>query len=115
MTMPIAHQQVAEYAFLYELYEDGYFPDHVVDKGRAILLRLCEQIEAEQPKDLAALYTLTDAATDEFNLLEAEFEAAGSEIETVAREAIGEDFWFVATSYGFTDADSERLIANREW
>ncbi|WP_369753258.1 DUF5713 family protein [Micromonospora sp. CNB394] len=63
---------------------------------------------------MATLYTLTDAATDEFNLLEAEFEAAGSEIETVA-EAIGEEFWFVATSYGFTDADSGRLIANREW
>ncbi|WP_176737169.1 DUF5713 family protein [Micromonospora citrea] len=41
--------------------------------------------------------------------------AAGSEIETVAREAIGDDFWFVATSYGFPDADVERLIANREW
>lgn len=115
MIMPIANQQVAEYAFLAELYEDEYFPDDVVDKGRAILLRLCEQIETEQPKDLTALYVLTDAATDEFNLLESEFEAAGSEIETVAREAIGEAFWVVATSYGFIDADSERLIANREW
>ncbi|MFI2708921.1 DUF5713 family protein [Micromonospora sp. NPDC018662] len=109
------NQHVAAHAFLHELYEDDYFPNHVVDKGRAILVRLCEHIEAEQPKDLAALYVLTDAATDEFNLLEAEFEEAGSEIETTAREAIGEDFWFIATSYGFIDADSERLIANREW
>lgn len=65
---------------------DEYFPDHVVDRGRAILLRLCERIEAEQPSDLVARYVLTQAATEEFNLLEAEFEAAGSETETAARE-----------------------------
>ncbi|MEU3215206.1 DUF5713 family protein [Streptomyces sp. NPDC006971] len=113
--MPITNQQIAEHAFLKLLYEDSYFPDHVVDKGRAILLRLCERIEAEQPSDLAALYVLSHAATEEFNLLEAEFEAAGSEIETVAREEIAEDFWIVASAYGFTDADVEEMIAPREW
>ncbi|MDG4807171.1 DUF5713 family protein [Micromonospora sp. WMMD1120] len=50
--MSLTNQQVTAYAFLQELHEDEYFPDHVVDKGRAILLRLCEQIEAEQLKDL---------------------------------------------------------------
>ena len=113
--MPITNQQVAGRAFLRQLYADSYFPDHVVDKGKAILLRLCARIEAEQPSDLAALYTLTHAATEEFNRLEAEFEAAGSEIETVAREEIAEDFWFVASAYGFTDADAEELIATRNW
>ncbi|WP_432072841.1 DUF5713 family protein [Streptomyces wuyuanensis] len=113
--MPIMNQQVAGRAFLRQLYADAYFPDHVVDQGRAILLRLCERIEAEPPSDLAALYVLTRAATEEFNLLEAEFEAAGSEIETVAREEIAEDFWFVASTYGFPDADVEALIAAREW
>ncbi|MFI1290531.1 DUF5713 family protein [Streptomyces sp. NPDC020792] len=113
--MPITNQQAAGHAFLRQLYADPYFPDHVVDKGRAILLRLCERVEAEQPTDLAALYALTQAATEEFNLLEEEFEAAGSEIETVAREEIAEDFWFVASAYGFTDADVEKLIATRDW
>ncbi|MFB7733463.1 DUF5713 family protein [Streptomyces sp. NPDC056112] len=113
--MPITNQQAAGHAFLRQLYTDPYFPDHVVDKGRAILLRLCERVEAEQPTDLAALYALTQAATEEFNLLEAEFEAAGSEIETVAREEIAEDFWFVASAYGFTDADVEKLIDTRDW
>ncbi|GHG09196.1 DUF5713 family protein [Streptomyces filamentosus] len=113
--MPITNRKVGEHAFLQGLYEDGYFPDHVVDKGREILLRLCERVEAVRPADLTALYALTHAATEEFNLLEAEFEAAGSEIETVAREEIGEDFRFVATAYGFTDADPEELIATREW
>lgn len=113
--MAITNQQVAERAFLRPLYADDYFPDAVLDKGREILLRLCERIEAERPEDLAALYVLTAAATEEFNLLEAEFEAAGSGIETVAREEIAEDFWFVASAYGFADADVEALIAPREW
>ncbi|MEV7226128.1 DUF5713 family protein [Polymorphospora sp. NPDC051019] len=101
--------------FLHGMYADPYFPDHVVDKGRAILLRLCGRIEAERPSDLAALYALTEAATEEFNLLEADFEAAGSEIETVAREEIAGDFRFVASAYGFTDADTEKLVAARDW
>ncbi|MET8809553.1 DUF5713 family protein [Streptomyces sp. NPDC004546] len=113
--MPISNPRTAGHAFLDGLYRDGYFPDHVVDKGRAILLALCARIEAERPADLAALYRLTQAATEEFNALEAEFEAAGSEIETVAREEIGGDFWFVARAYGFEDADVEELIATREW
>jgi hypothetical protein len=113
--MPITNQQIAAHAFLQLLYADDYFPDHVLDKGRDILLRLCERIEAERPADLQALYVLTETATEQFNLLEAEFEAAGSEIETVAREEIGEAFWFVASAYGFADADPEELIAAREW
>ncbi|GGQ15943.1 DUF5713 family protein [Streptomyces roseolilacinus] len=113
--MSITNQQAAGRAFLRALYADPYFPDHVVDKGRAVLLRLCERIEAERPRDLTALYALTRTATEEFNLLEADFEAAGSEIETVAREEIAEDFRFVASAYGFADADVEELIAARDW
>ena len=113
--MLITNQQVAGHTFLRLLYADDYFPDQVVDKGRMILLRLCARIEAERPADLPALYALTRAATEEFNLLEGEFEAAGSEIETIAREEIADDFWFVASAYGFTDADVEELIGTRDW
>ncbi|MFF3957111.1 DUF5713 family protein [Streptomyces sp. NPDC001890] len=113
--MPITNQKVTEHTFLQPLYADDYFPDHVLDKGTAILLNLCERIEAEHPADLQTLYALTEAATEQFNLLEAEFEAAGSEIETVAREEIAEGFWFVASAYGFPDADVEELIAVRDW
>ncbi|QWB28098.1 MULTISPECIES: DUF5713 family protein [Streptomyces] len=113
--MPISNQQVSAHPFLGGLYADDYFPDHVLDRGRAILLALCERIETERPADLDALYVLTHAATEEFNDLEAEFEAADSEIETVAREEIAEDFAHIAQAYGFTDADVEELIAPREW
>ncbi|MFJ3230720.1 DUF5713 family protein [Streptomyces sp. NPDC086787] len=113
--MPISNEQVTAHPFLRGLYRDDYYPVRVVDLGRGILLRLCERIEAERPADLAALYVLTHAATEEFNDLQDEFEAAGSEIETVAREEMAEDFWFVAGVYGFTDADAEELIATRDW
>lgn len=113
--MPISNQQVITHHFLRLMYEDDFYPSHLVDRGKAILLRLCERIEAERPADLAALYVLTQAATEEFNVLEADFEMAGSEIETVAREEIGENFWFVARAYGFQEADVEELIATREW
>ncbi|MEU5864783.1 MULTISPECIES: DUF5713 family protein [unclassified Nonomuraea] len=113
--MSPTHPQVTGHPFLKAMYDDGYYPDHVVDKGRAVLLRLCERIETEQPADLAALYALTHAATEEFNELDEEFHEAGSEIETVARDAIGEEFWFVASTYGFPEADVEELIAPREW
>jgi hypothetical protein len=115
IVMAVTNQKVLEHEFLTGMYNDGYFPDHLVDKGKAILLSLCERIEADQPADLTALYTLTHAATEQFNTLQTEFDAAGSEIETVARDVIGEEFWFVATAYGFGEADIEELIATRDW
>ncbi|MBV2357217.1 hypothetical protein KUM39_23050 [Streptomyces sp. J2-1] len=113
--MTITEQRITEHEFLRGLYADGYYPDAVVDRGRDVLLALCARIEAERPADLTALYALTHEATRAFNRLEADFEAAGSEIETVAREAIAEDFWFIASAYGFAGADVEELIAPREW
>jgi hypothetical protein len=113
--MPITNPEMADYEFLAELYEDEYFPDHVVDKGKAILVRLCERLQAEPPADLEGLYAITNAAVMEFNALEAEFEAAGSEIETVAREEICGDISNIAAAYGFSEADHEMLTHARDW
>jgi Family of unknown function (DUF5713) len=112
--MPVTHPAVLQHAFLAEMYADRYFPDALVDRGKAILLRLCESIEAEKPTGIEALYALTHAATDEFNVLAEAFYEHDSEIETAARECIAGDFAFVAEAYGF-DADIEELIATRDW
>lgn len=109
--MNISNPQVTAYPFLKALYADDYYPDHVLDRGRDILLRLCERIETERPADLAALYVLTQAATEEFN----ELQGDDFDIETIGREAIAEEFWFVAQAYGFAEADVEELIATRDW
>ena len=109
--MNIGNQQVATHPFLKALYRDGFYPDHAVDRGKEILLRLCERIEADRPADLTALYVLTQAATEEFNDLQDD----DFDIETVAREEIAEEFWFIARTYGFEDADVEELIGTRDW
>lgn len=113
--MPITNEKLKRYSFLNEMFRDSYFPKPQVEKGKQILVALCERIEEEQPRDLAALYALTHAVTGEFNDLAEEFEENDSEIETVARDCIGVDIAFIAAAYGFTDADTEQLIAPRDW
>lgn len=110
-----ANEQIKSHAFLQCMYQDEYFPKHLVDKGKQILVRLCGRIEQEKPADEAALYVLTHAATNEFNDLAEEFFEADSEIETGARECIASDFDFIAKAYGFAHADAEKLIATRDW
>jgi hypothetical protein len=110
----IENPQVAAHPWLAEMMDDDYFPDRLVAKGQQILIRLAEAVEAQRP-DLAGLYVLGQAAAEEFNELQEEFFEAGSEIETAAREAIAEDFGFIADSYGYTDVDIEELIATRDW
>ena len=112
--MTIANEKLQKYPFLDEMSRDDYFPAHLVDKGKAILVRLCEAIESREPAGLPALYALTHAATEEFNALAEEFNENDSDIETAARDCIGMDFAFIAKAYGF-DADTEELIAPREW
>jgi hypothetical protein len=96
------------------MYQDSYFPDFLVDKGRAILIELCIQIEEKKPKNLPELYELTHAATQKFNDLDEEFGENDSEIETAGAVLIANDFEFIANAYGF-DADIEALIATRYW
>jgi|TARA_B110000116_G_C16354526_1_gene366941 hypothetical protein len=112
--MELKNEKIIEYSFLKEMYEDQYFPNKLVDKGKNILINLCIKIETENPKNLEELYILSHKATDEFNDLQEEFYENDSEIETAARECIAMDFEFISKSYGF-DADTEELIATRDW
>ena len=110
----LTNEQMRNHSFLSEM-SDEYYPISVVDKGKAILIRLCHAIEMRRPQDLTELYTLSHAATEEFNELQSEFEENGSEIETIAREAIADDFFRIASAYGFKDVDIETMIAPRDW
>lgn len=111
----LKNSTMREYHFLADMYADSYFPPHLVDKGKTILVELCYQIEQEKPADLKALYKLTHAATERFNALQHEFDANGSELETAARESIAMDFVNIAKAYHFNHADAEEMIAPREW
>ncbi len=111
----IKNKVLAEHSFLKGMDSDSYYPTHLVKKGQDLLKALCVKIEATSPKSLAELYILTQETTDQFNELAEEFYEEDSEIETVARECIAEDFGVIADEYGFENADIEELIATRDW
>lgn len=111
----IKNKVLAAHYFLKEMDNDNYYPAHLVKKGQDLLKALCVKIEATSPKNLTELYILTQQTTDQFNALAEEFYEENSEIETIARECIAEDFGVIADEYGFEDADIEELIATRDW
>ncbi|QEI04414.1 hypothetical protein FXN63_00100 [Pigmentiphaga aceris] len=113
--MPITNPAILEHRFLAEMLDSSYYPTAVVQQGVEILQDLSAQIEATQPRNLDALYALTNAATERFNELVDAFYDAGSEIDTVARDCIAVDVLFIAQTYGFADADIEELTATRDW
>ena len=111
----IKNQKILSHDFLRDMYNDDYFPNFLVDKIKIILLDVCGQIEQKQPNSDEALLTITHPAVEKINKLEEEFEENDSELETVAREAMGADFEFIARVYGFNKVDIEDIIAPREW
>lgn len=113
--MPINNEKILSYALLQGMYRDDYYPDFLLDKIKQILLDLCEQIETQQPANDQALLVLTHAATERINVLEEEFGENESELETVAREVMAEDFAYIVRAYGFEEVDIEDVIAPREW
>ena len=110
----LSNEKIKSYTFLECMYNDGYYPSFLVDKCKRILLSLCKDIETSKPENLDALYKLTHTTTEQINALEDEFNQIDSEIETVARECLAENFEHMASVYGF-NADIEELIATREW
>jgi len=113
--LELSNRTVKDYTFLNDMSKDSYFPPFLVEKARDILIKLCKNIEDENPKTTEELYVLTHAATDKINDLQEEFYEHDSEIETAARDNIGMDFHFISNSYGFENADVEELIAPRDW
>ena len=110
----LTHQEIDQLHLLEEMYGDGYFPNHLVDRIKAILIEACRRIESDCPKNEQELYVITHAATEKINDLQGDFENAESEIETVARDSIAVSFGKVAKAYGF-EADLEELVAPRDW
>jgi hypothetical protein len=113
--MPVSNSAIAQRQWLARMYRDDYFPPHLVDKIKNILLGVCERIEAEVPQSEPELLIITHAAVEEINTLQEEFEEHDSDLETEARESMGEDFLFIVRSYGFEKVDIEDVIAPRDW
>lgn len=110
----VENPEIRSHSFLESMYMDDYYPKNLVNKSKNVLIKLCVDIEHTNPSTTEELLNITHAATDQFNELMYEFQDQGSDLETLAREAIASDIAFILSTYGY-DIDIEDAIATREW
>lgn len=101
------------YVLLKDMYEDEYYPAFLVDKVRDELISVIELLESGET-DIERIQDSLDSAVEGINDLQDEFDAHDSEIETVARESIGESVAYILSWFGI-DIDIEDAIRARDW
>ncbi len=102
-----------EYNLLNDMYNDGYFPDFLVDKVKLLIQDVISFLETGE-RDLEKIQNKFDEMTEAINELQEEFEENDSEIETGARKSIGETIEYILKWFDI-DIDTEEAIASREW
>ena len=101
------------YKLLEEMYSDGYFPDFLVDKVKALIMKVIELLEKGE-RDTQKIQKAFDKMTIAINDLEEEFEENDSELETGARESIGATVEYILRWFEI-DIDVEDAIGERDW
>jgi hypothetical protein len=103
----------ADFPFLTAMYAAAYYPRPLVDRVRDSLREVAAFL---QPGGRSGeeIQTELDRVTVIINELQSEFTAAGSAIETVARDDIA---WTVERILEFfdIDIDLEDALRNRDW
>ena len=102
-----------DYKYLEEMYDDDYYPNHLVDKIKDEILKVVAFIE-EGGHSNDEIQAKFDIMTDAINDLQDDFDEADSEIETVARDSIGTTVDDILEYYKI-DIDVEDAIGNRDW
>ncbi len=103
----------ADYRLLKDMYQDGYFPDFLVDRVKALVQDVIGFLETGE-RDLEKIQSKFDEMTLAINDLQEEFEDNGSEIETAARDSIGETVAYILEWFD-VDIDVEDAIGERDW
>ncbi len=101
------------YQMLAEMYQDDYYPAFLVDKISALLRKVVALLENDET-DLKVIQSALDEAVEGINDLQAEFEENDSEIETVARDTIGETVAYILEWFDI-NIDIEDAIGARDW
>ena len=101
------------YQMLAEMYQDDYYPDFLVDKISALLSKVITLLENDET-DLKVIQSALDEAVEGINDLQAEFDENDSEIETVARDTIGETVAYILEWFDI-NIDIEDAIGARDW
>ena len=103
----------ADYKVLAAMYRDGYFPDFLVDKVRRLVQNVIDFLETGE-RNLEAIQNKFDEMTLAINDLQEEFEENDSELETVARDSIGETVAYILKWFDI-DISVEDAIGERDW
>lgn len=103
----------SNYTLLESMYRDGYFPDFLVDKVKDLVQDVIGLLETGE-KNIEKIQNRFDEMTLAINELQEEFEDNDSEIETVARESIGETVEYILKWFDI-DIDAEEAIRERDW
>lgn len=101
------------YKLLAEMYQDGYFPDFLVDQINALFQKVITFLETGE-RDLEKIQAKFDEMTLAINDLQEAFEENDSELETVARDSIGETVDYILKWFEI-DIDVEDAIGQRDW
>ncbi len=101
------------YVLLEDMYNDGYFPDFLVDKVKNTISPVIALLENGET-DNGIIQKKLDKMTCAINDLQEEFEDNDSEIETVARDSIGTTVEYILKWFGI-DIDIEDAIGERDW
>ena len=103
----------ADYKMLADMYSDEYFPDFLVDKIKGLLQNTIDLLETGE-RDLQTIRNKFDEITLAINDMQEEFEENDSELETAARESIGETVEYILKWFNI-DIDVEDAIGERDW
>jgi len=103
----------ADFKYVPDMYSDEYFPNTLVDKVKKIIKEAAVFIE-EGDHSKEEIQTAFDKMTMAINELQDEFYENDSEIETAAREAIGETVDRIIKFFNI-DIDIEEAIRERDW
>ncbi len=101
------------YKLLDEMYQDEYYPDFLVDKVKNELQKVIDLLETGET-NTQVIQEKLDAVVCAINDLQDEFDENDSEIETVARDSIGETVSYILEWFGIP-IDIEEAIRERDW
>ena len=101
------------YKLLDEMYRDEYFPNFLVDKVKAEIQKVIDLLETGET-DTRVIQKKLDEAICAINDLQEEFDENGSEIETAARDCIGESVGYVLKWFDIP-IDVEEALRERDW
>ena len=103
----------AHYKLLDEMYQDDYYPTFLVDKVKTELQKVITLLESGET-DTTIIQEKLDEVVCAINDLQDEFDENDSEIETVARDCIGETVAYILDWFGIP-IDTEEAIRERDW